>query len=333
MARLLVLAQGIGGILHHVPRVHQLPVHAEPLFEADLAFLFQSSDRVAAFGEATVQFGAVPFQLFVLGVHARERLFQRGQRDAPGFHRDRVAMRDIGSFLRVRAGSFAAFQQLPAFGFQRDAGLLVFTHAGDGSLHAGARGLQQLFVLGERGFDSGVFGIDRGKPRSRTVDAALPALHLAGQLGQPTVRVVHVPLRVVARLFGSAPQVTHFRLAFLKLGDALVDRRELGGGFLQFALAGQYADLAAFGATNARKTRPEPDAIAGDDGVRGRECRRDRARLVQRGGGANLRQQRARRGRTRHRGGKRAGHIRVQRFATADQGDVGFLDAGEVLGQ
>src|SRR6185437_4241549 len=107
------------------------------------------------------------------------------------------------------------------------------------------------------------------------------ALQFASKFRQPPVCIVRIALGIIARLLGRATLVAHCRLALLKFGDALFRRGEFGLGLVQFAFARQHADLATFGATYPRKTRPQPYAVSGDDGTRGCQPRSDATRLVE----------------------------------------------------
>ncbi len=237
----------------------------DALFQEGLTLGVQRRNRGIALGKLRSQFGFALLQLLALGLHAQQRLIQRGDLGTCGFQFQCDLVRGIAGFTCGAAGGVALFGQVAALAFQRDTGVFLRGHQRQRGFQTLAGFACALLRVARGLFDLRQLGIDACQPAAGRFQLALLALHLAGEFGHAAVRQVQRTLRVLALLFGLGDLFAQFGDGVLGGGFALGQFLDFLAQRLDVAFAQQCA-LPGTGFTcDAQPARAEPVAAAGHD--------------------------------------------------------------------
>ena len=291
VAGLLVAAQFVVDAFQRRACRGQGLLGAHAFFERGLAFAFQRVDRGVAFRQLRSQVGEPGVELAALAAHALQRLRQGDDLRALRFDRQCQRVRGFARFARGSPGLVAGFGERAAFGIERLARAFELRHLRDRVLEL-RTGLARLFATGvERGHQLRHVGIDALDAVARRIQPALLALQLPGQFRHAAVGVVGSALRILALLFGGEQAVAPGGDAALEFGFTVLQVGDLAAQRLDLAFAQQGALLGRAGTQDAYPAGTEALALAGDDRFAVAQLRQHRARIGQRFGRVQFRQQ------------------------------------------
>src|SRR5690606_7910848 len=153
-------------------------------------------------GQLRADLAQAAVELPALAAHALQGLAQSAGLGALGFQLQRQGVGLFARFARGGAGLVAGRGQARTLGLEFPARAFEFGHARHRLLEHAARLACLLAAAGDGLAKLGEFGIDALDAVAGGVEPALLALQPTGKLRHAAMRVVQLPLRVLARLFG-----------------------------------------------------------------------------------------------------------------------------------